>query len=193
MRVLRSFDVNRPGASADDIVGGVLGGAIIRGTIRIGDLIDIGPGIPQQTKTGTQWNPITANVKSLHSRQEQTAEAGRGGLVAVGTDLDPSLTRSNNLAGSVLSHAGGLPTILNAAVVETHLFEDAVGVEKLAPGELVVLNVGTAVTPAKIVSMRGEHVNFAFERGVCAEVGDRIAISRRIAGNWRLAGFGLIA
>ena len=33
--VIRSFDVNKPGAEVDDLKGGVAGGSILRGVLRV--------------------------------------------------------------------------------------------------------------------------------------------------------------
>ena len=43
--VIRSFDVNKPGAEADELQGGVAGGSILRGILSIGQEIEILPGI----------------------------------------------------------------------------------------------------------------------------------------------------
>jgi len=39
MIVIRSFDVNKPGAEVDDLVGGVAGGSITRGVLKLGERI----------------------------------------------------------------------------------------------------------------------------------------------------------
>lgn len=45
MIVIRSFDVNKPGSSIDEIKGGIAGGSIIEGVLKIGDEIEVRPGI----------------------------------------------------------------------------------------------------------------------------------------------------
>lgn len=44
MIVIRSFDINRPGTDIDELKGGVAGGSIIKGVLRVGDDIEIRPG-----------------------------------------------------------------------------------------------------------------------------------------------------
>ncbi len=46
MLVLRSFDVNKPGTPPEKLVGGVIGGSIVQGKLRVGDEIEIRPGVP---------------------------------------------------------------------------------------------------------------------------------------------------
>ena len=43
--IARSFDVNKPGSKINDLVGGVLGGSLKQGKLKIGDKIEIKPGI----------------------------------------------------------------------------------------------------------------------------------------------------
>jgi len=53
MIVIRSFDVNKPGEDAETLKGGVAGGTILKGVLRIGDEIEIRPGIIRKdAKTG---------------------------------------------------------------------------------------------------------------------------------------------
>lgn len=43
--VIRSFDVNKPGYTIDKLEGGVAGGSVLRGVLKVGDEIEIRPGI----------------------------------------------------------------------------------------------------------------------------------------------------
>ena len=42
--IIRSFDVNKPGSEVDELRGGVAGGSILRGVLRVGQEIEIRPG-----------------------------------------------------------------------------------------------------------------------------------------------------
>ena len=51
--IIRSFDVNKPGEDAENLKGGVAGGTILKGVLRIGDEVEIRPGIIRRDmKTG---------------------------------------------------------------------------------------------------------------------------------------------
>jgi translation initiation factor 2 subunit 3 len=43
--VIRSFDVNKPGEDAENLKGGVAGGTILKGVLKVGDEVEIRPGI----------------------------------------------------------------------------------------------------------------------------------------------------
>ena len=45
MIVIRSFDINKPGTSIEDLKGGIAGGSILQGVLKVGDDIEIRPGI----------------------------------------------------------------------------------------------------------------------------------------------------
>ncbi len=196
--VLRSFEVNKPGTETDDLVGGVIGGSIVQGVFRVGDQIEIKPGIPIQEGGKTRYERLITAVRSLSVSRGPVQEAKSGGLVGIGTDLDPSLTKSDGLVGSVAGKIDTLPPTLSKITLDIKLFEKVVGtelsvpVEKIRTNEALVLNVGTTVTSGTVTSAREDLVDVGLRKPVCAEAGAKIAISRRIADSWRLIGFGTL-
>ena len=199
MYVARSFDVNRPGTKPENLVGGVIGGSLLRGKLQVGDEMEIRPGI-QLTREGRKgWQHLTSKIVSLQAGGEAVEEAVPGGLIGVGTKLDPSLTKADYLAGAVAGAPGSLPSILETLRLETHLLERVVGtaeeleVKPLVTGEPLMINVGTATTAGVITSARGSQVEVKLKLPVCAEQGSRAAVSRRVAGRWRLIGYGIIS
>jgi translation initiation factor 2 subunit 3 len=125
-------------------------------------------------------------------------EASSGGLVGVGTQLDPSYSKADGLTGSIAGKAGLLPLTLTELSLETHVLERAVGtkdllkVEKFNPEEVLLLHVGSAVNVGKILSIKQNVIKVKLTRPVCALPGSRVAISRKITARWRLIGYGLI-
>ena len=53
MIVIRSFDVNKPGEEVQDLRGGVAGGSILQGVLKLGQEIEIRPGIVSSAVGGT--------------------------------------------------------------------------------------------------------------------------------------------
>ncbi len=192
MLVARSFDVNKPGTPPERLVGGVLGGSVIRGKAKVGDEIEIKPGV----KTKGEYVPLVTQVKGLQKAGKDLREAGPGGLVGVSTNLDPYLTKSDGLVGNVVGKPGSLPEILEDVGIEVELLERVVGseefqrVEPLKVGEHIMINVGTGRTLGRITKVKGDVVEASLSIPVCAESGERVAISRQIAGRWRLIGYG---
>lgn len=200
MFIARSFDVNKPGTDYNDLNGGVLGGSLLQGSVKDGDDIEIRPGIKGEEKGTTKlsFTPITTSVTSLMAGGKKRKELRPGGLVAIGTNLDPNLTKSDSLIGSVVGKPGTLPDIVDSITLETHLMDYLVGlkletkVEKIRTSEVLMLNIGTATTVGIVTSPQGNKVEMNLKMAVCAAPGQRVAISRRVGNKFRLIGYGII-
>jgi translation initiation factor 2 subunit 3 len=196
MHVLRSFDVNKPGAKIKDIKGGVIGGSLTQGTLNVGDQIEIKPGIFNEKKKS--YEPIQTEIVSLGTGAGMVEIVKPGGLVAIGTKLDPSFTRSDSLIGSVIGKPDTLPENSLIANVEVNLFDSAVGTTeetKVLPirvGESLRVNIGTAPILSKVTKVKSNNIEIEFKRPVCVFKGGNIAISRRITDRWRLIGAGVL-
>ncbi len=198
MYIARSFDVNKPGTPPDKLVGGVVGGSIIQGRFRVGDEIEISPGFQVTKGKKTVWEPIYTDIVSLYSGGRSWEEVKPGGLVAIGTKLDPSLTKADGLIGRMVGKPGTLPDIIQDLTIEVHLLEYVVGfieelkVDKIRTNEALMLSVGTTTTVGIVKSARDDDADIILKYPVIAEKGQRVAISRRIQNRWRLIGFGII-
>ena len=198
MFVLRSFDVNKPGASVDELRGGVIGGSISQGKFKLGDEVEIRPGLKVEKQGKTFYEPIFTDITSLSSGGREVEEAQSGGLVGIGTDLDPSLTKADGLTGNLLGRPDLLPLTRYELILETTLLKRAIGTKELVQvaniikGERLLLDVGTTITVGKVVSTKKNRITLQLTRPVCAEDGARAAISRKIASRWRLIGYGII-
>lgn len=198
MLVLRSFDVNKPGTPAKSLIGGVLGGTIVQGVFRVGDEIEILPGARIKQDGQERYEPLYTEITSLMSGSEPLEVAYPGGLIAVGTNLDPSLTKADGLIGNIAGKPGRLPEPLHEVTLEYKLLERVVGVEKIGSveplkvGEPLMINIGTALTLGVVSSIRGDTVHLKLKIPVAAERGQRAAISRQYSGRWRLIGYGFV-
>ncbi|MEB3847120.1 MAG: translation initiation factor IF-2 subunit gamma [Desulfurococcales archaeon] len=197
MFIARSFDVNKPGTPPEQLVGGVIGGGVIHGIFRVGDEIEILPGLPIRKPGGKiEYEPLYSEITSLKFGKLSVTEAKPGGLVAIGTKLDPSLTKADNLVGNAVGKPGQLPPVLDSIRVEYKLLDRVVGlkeevkVEPIRRGEMLMITVGTAITLGIVQSVSKDHFEAKLRRPVVAWNGARVAFSRRIHGRWRLIGWG---
>jgi len=196
MHVLRSFDVNKPGEKIQNIKGGVIGGSLTQGIFKVGDEIEIKPGIFNEKKKS--YEPIHTEIVSLGTGAGIVETVKPGGLVAIGTKLDPSLTRSDSFIGSVVGKPDTLPENTLTANIEVNLFDSAVGTTdetKVIPiqvGESLRVNIGTAPILSKVSKVKSNKIEIQFKRPVCVFERGNIAISRRIAERWRLIGAGVV-
>lgn len=197
MHVARSFDINRPGTTWDGLVGGVLGGSLVEGRLTEGDELELRPGREVEEGGETRWEPIRTDVRSLQAGGETVEEVTPGGLLGVGTGLDPSLTKGDALAGQVAGTPGNIPPTWEQFTMEVDLLERLVGlddedVEEISTGEPLMLTVGTATTVGSVTSAREGECEVTLKRPVCAPEGAKIAINRRIGARWRLIGVGTL-
>ena len=196
MYVVRSFDVNKPGTKPKDLVGGVLGGALLRGELKVGDEVEIKPGIRVERPGGkVEYVPLVTRIVSIRYGNIESEIARPGGLVAIGTTLDPSITKADAMIGNVVGH--DVPDPVNTLGIEYRLFERVVGtreqerVEPLRVRELLMLTVGTAVTLGVITKVTSDTVEVVLRRPVVVLPNSKVAISRQVRGRWRLVGWGV--
>ncbi|MBU4032101.1 MAG: translation initiation factor IF-2 subunit gamma [Candidatus Thermoplasmatota archaeon] len=198
MHIARSFDVNNPGSSPEELIGGILGGTLTQGELKMGDEIEIRPGIKTEVKGKVIYEPIHSTIVSLHSGSKKVDAVGPGGLIAIGTNLDPAMTKSDSLIGKVVGKSETLPNVLHEITMEVKLLDRVVGaaseveVETLNSNEPLMLSVGTATTVGTVTSARDNIANVRLKIPICAEAEQGVAISRRISGRWRLIGYGIM-
>ncbi len=195
LQVARSFDINRPGTTYDDLTGGVVGGSLSQGRLREGEEIEIRPGREVEEGGESEYRPVETTVRSLQAGDAFVDEVTPGGLLGVGTGLDPSLTKGDALAGQVAGPPGSLPPTREAFTMDVELFDRIVGegdVEPISTGEPLMLTVGTATTVGAVTSARDGECEVNLKRPVCAESDAKIAINRRVGARWRLIGVGTL-
>ena len=204
--VVRSFDVNYPGAEPKDLVGGVAGGTLIRGILKVGQTVEIRPGKVMKSQEGkTKVTPILTRIVSLQAEKNNLIYAIPGGLIGIGLKIDPFLTRGNRLVGRILGHPGKLPDIFVKVDIRCHLLRRLLGVRQkqgsknmehvgeIKKQEILLVNVGSTDVGAKVTAfagVNGDEISFDLMNPVCCEIGEKIAISRKIEKSWRLIGWG---
>jgi len=198
MFIARSFDINVPGTLIKNLRGGVIGGTLTQGKLKVGDEVEVAPGRKVEAGSKSSWEPIVTKIRSLYAGGLQLETAHPGGLIAIGTGLDPSVTKSDSLVGRLAGVPGTLPPMVSDITFRTELMKRVVGVtsdlavDNLKTNEPLMLSVGTATTVGVITSGRSDSAEVSLKIPVCIEKGQRIAISRRIAGKWRLIGYGVV-
>lgn len=132
-----------------------------------------------------------------------------GGLIGVGMKVDPFITRSDSLVGQIIGHPGSMPEVLSEIDVAYFLLKRLLGVRaterkaaedgekknkvsSLKVDEILMINVGSQSLAGKVINKKKDIVRIQFMKPVCANIGDKIAMSRRVDNNFRLIGWGEI-
>ena len=176
----------------------------------MGDPIEIRPGIVKRDAEGRlHCKPIFSKIVSLHAENNDLPFAVPGGLIGVGTGIDPTLCRADCLVGQVLGAVGKLPSVYVELEVKYFLLrrllgvrataqslatpeEDSARVGRLQKNEILKVNIGSTSIGCKIVVVRDDMARIVLTRPACTEIGEKVALSRRIENHWRLIGWGEI-
>ena len=170
----------------------------------MGQEVEVRPGIVTKDAEGrTTCTPIYSRIVSLFAESNELQYAVPGGLIGVGTTVDPTLTRADRLVGQVLGAVGALPDVFTELEVNFFLLRRLLGVRaatgekagkvaKLAKNEVLMLNIGSCCTGARVVAVKADLAKLALTSAVCTKVGEKVALSRRVEKHWRLIGWGQI-
>lgn len=193
MYVARSFDVNKPGADIAKLKGGVIGGSLIQGTLKVGDEVEMLPGIAKKSKDREVIEPIVLKVQALMAGNESVSEAKPGGLIGIATGIDSAIAKSDHLTGNLVGKKGTLPPVITDIELEYKLLaREGFDNPALKPGEPIVVSSGTATSVGAILKLKANTVSLKLKRPICAEKKSKMAITRRLGSRWRLSGFGIL-
>ena len=85
-----------------------------------------------------------------------------GGLIAVGTKVDPQFTRSDVMVGSVIGYPEKMPDVYNQIDVKTSIFKRIVGtkndektLQKIQQDEILMINIGSTNDYGTVVRVQG--------------------------------------
>ena len=196
--IARSFDINRPGAKIDSLHGGVIAGILKKGKLKIGDEIEIKPGILEKQANQIHYKTIKTKIVSIYRGNYPIEEATPGGSLAFETELDNILTKADSLSGTIASAINSLPELSSTLKLKFNLFPEVLGisekvkVENLKTNENIMLSINTTTTVGIIKRIKGNEVEFSLRIPIVPLKGDSIGIARNISGHWRLIGFGEI-
>lgn len=192
MYIARSFDINKPGIDISKMLGGILGGSLVQGELSIGETVEIRPGIKKDDK----YQPIKTKITGLQQALSNINKAAPGGLLGVSTELDPALTKSDELSGNILGSPESMPPVLDTVIFKAHLLERVVGskeelkVEPIKANDVLLITVGITRTVGPVASVKSGDVTVKLKIPVCADKSEKITLSRQIGGRWRLIGWG---
>merc|ERR1712228_1124700 len=143
-------------------------------------------------------------IMSLAAEQNSLQFAVPGGLIGVGTKIDPAITRGDRLVGYVLGHPDKLPHIFSEIEVKYYLLRRLLGVKtegdskagkvsRLKKGEILMVNIGSTAAGGRVLGIKeNDSAKITLTNPVCTQEGDKVALSRRIEKHWRLIGWGQI-
>jgi len=197
--VARSFDINKPGTDIKNLHGGVLGGILKKGKLKVGDEIEIKPGMNVKRPHGkTEYKTLITKIVSLQKGKESMKEVGPGISLSIETSLDPFLTRADSLTGCMVSTKGNLAEITDKIKINSKLFSEVFGlknqkkIEPIKTKDLLMLSINTTITVGIVEKISGNEIELSLNIPIVALKGDKTGIARNVEGHWRLIGWGEI-
>ena len=190
--IARSFDINRPGTDIENLRGGVIGGSVLKGKIRIGEQIEIRPGL----RLKNDYQPIKSKVVSISQGSNTLNDARPGGLIGLGTKLDPAITKGDHLIGQLVGRPESLPPIISEVELKVKLLdrvigsEDQIKVHELRHNEKLLLVVGTEKAAGTVTKILKNTYVLSLNPPICVPEDFIFAISRIINRRYRLIGYG---
>ena len=181
MYIIRSFNVNKCGASINKLIGGVIGGTIIKGTLNLNDEIIIKPGYIKKNETGEtkfKYCPLKSRICTINSEKTKLESAISGGLIGVGLDIDPGLSANDGLVGSILlesSYDDNLYKVYEELELEFEKFRED---ENENISESILINVNSCNCQAKVKSHNNNIIKVELiNKPACLKIGDFCTIS----------------
>ncbi len=185
MLIARSFDINRPGTPVNKLIGGVIGGAIVKGKFKEGDAVEIKPGVFRKGR----WEVVKTSVHSIYVGDEKVLEKGPGGSISMSLGLDPYLTRADSLSGNVLGLVGKTPNTTDELSCEIFFFEEQ---KPIVIDEPLMLSMGTTTTIGFGQKGKGNLYHIRLKRPICILEGEKLAVARKTGTRFSLVGYGII-
>lgn len=196
--VARSFDINRPGSQIKTLKGGVLGGILKKGVLKIGDEIEIKPGISTKKHQEIEYKTLVTKILSLRKGDSEVKKISPGASISIETNLDPYVTRADSLTGCVVSLKNKLPDLKYRVKLSTSMFEEVFGlgdkkkVDPIKTKELLMLSINTTITVGTVEKISGKEIELSLNIPIVALKEDNAGIARNIDGHWRLIGWGKV-
>jgi translation initiation factor 2 subunit 3 len=196
--VARSFDINKPGTIPSKLNGAVLGGALKQGKLKVGDEIEIKPGMAFVENNEKKYRPLKTRIAGLFNGSKKVDDLTPGGSMSIETELDMSLGKTDLLSGNLVAHVGKLPDASDKIKLKYTLFPQVFGIsfrtsiEKLEKKEILMLSTNTSITGGTVSTVNEDEVTLNLKVPAILSKGDSVGIARKIQNHWRLIGYGEI-
>lgn len=202
MLVVRSFNCNHPNTRICDLKGGILGGSLTRGIIKIGDEVLVYPGFisrrEKKKEFDPEWSYIPFNCKviSLNSEKNSLTYAIPGGFVGVQLDIDPGVAYDDHSAGQVMfKKDNDMSNVKVYEAIKVKYTKLEGEHNKLIKGDKLLINVNANEVNCTIYKIKEDKQNLMLklEKPICVELNDKITIILPLGGtNIHIFGYGNI-
>jgi len=191
--ISRSFDINRVNIKYDDIKGGVIGGSLIGGSLKIGDEIEILPGIISKGSDGELYNkPHYTKIISLKSETTSLESITSGGLIGIGTDIDPYYCKNDNMIGMIAGLKGTLPPVYYEFTMSYNNIKfDSEDIVYYKRKKMTII-VGTNNIDGHIENFKDNYIKLKLNKPACISDDSIIILCDRTSGTFQIGSYGYL-
>ncbi|MEK6928951.1 MAG: translation initiation factor IF-2 subunit gamma [Nanoarchaeota archaeon] len=196
--IARSFDINKPGSSVEELHGAVIGGTLKQGILRKGEEIEIMPGRVIKEANQYHYKPLKSRIIGLYKGSKKLDELTPGGSMSIETELDMSLGKSDALSGCIASKVGTMPEMTKELKIKYFLFPEifeakgVLKIEKIKASETLMISVNTSMSIGIAKRVDEKEIELSLKIPLVPYKGDNVGIARNLNGHWRLIGYGEI-
>lgn len=188
----RSFDINKAGQDFNEVNGGVIGGSLFNGSLQVGDEVEIRPGICGKQGGKLVSQPIFTKILSFKTDQEKLKNIRPGGLIGVGTEIDPYYCKNDTLAGNMIGLKGTLPSVYDSVELKHKLIDDFGGDWKPKVKDVVNLQIGTLSISSEITQISKKTIKLNLSRPACIDKDMMIMVSHKEEGIMKIVASGTL-
>jgi translation initiation factor 2 subunit 3 len=179
--ITRSFNINKNNCKYKDLKGGVIGGSLLNGEFKVGDEIEIRPGVIENINGCITCKPLISKITSLQSDNLKLNNISPGGLIGIGTNIDPQFTLNDYLSGNIVGIKGSLPDIYN----KINIKYEKINNENINNNDLLYLQIGPMSCKSKFINNE-----FYLEKPCCINQKMLIIISKKINNKFCIIAYG---
>ena len=206
--IVRSFNINKQNTKIKNLEGGVIGGSILKGKVKVGNFIKIIPGIvikneDNDIKQKWKYKPLITKVTSINSEKNDLNVAYPGGLIGIKTTLDPSLTAKDRLIGNYMvvldedycnknsnKHVFDYIDVKYKLIIDYHTQKK---ITKLRENDELTINCNASNIKCLIKKKDKKIIRIKMVSSpICISLKEKITISKEINKNIRLIGIGTV-
>jgi translation initiation factor 2 subunit 3 len=189
--ISRSFDVNHVNIKYNDIVGGVIGGSLIGGNFKVGDEIEILPGIISKNQEGEIiYKPHYTTITSLKSETTELESICPGGLIGIGTTIDPFYCKNDSMIGMIGGLKGSMPSVYTEITMNYNeiVFDDYQWNKYNCM--LITIIVGTNSIDGKIIRFDEKYIKVKLNKPACIPLDSIIILCNKTHDAFHISAYG---
>ena len=190
MLIIRSFNINYPRTKIAEIKGGVIGGTLKRGIIKLDQDVIIYPGyiskndnydklIDNKNREESIWQykPLKCKVLSINTDKNSLKYAISGGQIGVQLNIDPCMTGDDVLVGQVVFRKEKNTDeikIYEIIKIKYKKIKEELNINKM---DTIQINVNSNNVKGIVTKIRSDYMIIELEKPICVELNDNVTIN----------------